>query len=153
MNSGDCDFHSSRELPIWSPILDFSKLSTLNFGILSSQTSKKKGKPCLYGYVLNPIKPGPRYHSPLGPEYPAFQLFGSRLTAVWCDTVGRNSFHQHKPLPKKSPKIIPRTPLKNIFVFFIFQISLNIQNLEYSFPFLFLPMIIKSKTPPSKLRF
>jgi hypothetical protein len=68
-NSGDCDFHSSRELPIWSPILDFSKLSTLNFGILSSQTSKKKGKPCLYGYVFNPIKPGPRYHSPLGPEY------------------------------------------------------------------------------------
>jgi hypothetical protein len=35
----------------------------------------------------------------------------------------------------------------------IFQISLNIEILEYSFPFLFLPMIIKSKTPPSKLRF
>jgi hypothetical protein len=62
-------FYSSRELPIWSPILDFSKLSTLNFGILSSQASKKKGKPCLYGYVFNPIKPGPRYHSPLRPEY------------------------------------------------------------------------------------
>jgi hypothetical protein len=56
-------------LPIWSPILDFSKLSKLNFGILSSQTSKKKGKPCLYGYVFNLIKPGPRYHWPLGPEY------------------------------------------------------------------------------------
>jgi hypothetical protein len=70
------DFHSSRELPIWSPILDFSKLSTLNFGILSSQTSKKKGEPCLYGYVFNPIKPGPRYHSPLGPEYHS-------IPAIW----------------------------------------------------------------------
>jgi hypothetical protein len=75
-NSGDCDFHSSRELPIWSPIVDFSKLSTLNFGILSSQTFKKKGKPCLYGYIFNPIKPGPRYHSPLGPEY-------HNIPAIW----------------------------------------------------------------------
>jgi hypothetical protein len=41
-NSGDWDFPSSRELPIWSPIPDFSKLSTPNFGILSSQTSKKR---------------------------------------------------------------------------------------------------------------
>jgi hypothetical protein len=70
------DFHSSRKLPIWSPILDFSKLSTLNFGILSSQTSKKKGKPYLYGYVFNPIKPGPRYHNPLGPEYHS-------IPAIW----------------------------------------------------------------------
>ena len=37
----------------------------------------------------------------------------------------------------------------------IFQISLNIQIIEYSknILFLFLLMIIKSKTPPSKLRF
>jgi hypothetical protein len=32
-NSGDCDFPSSREPPIWSPILGFSKLSILNFEI------------------------------------------------------------------------------------------------------------------------
>jgi hypothetical protein len=25
----------------------------------------EKGEPCLYGYAINPIKPGPRYHSPL----------------------------------------------------------------------------------------
>jgi hypothetical protein len=36
MNSGDCDFPSSRELPIWSPIPGFSKLSTLNFEIPSN---------------------------------------------------------------------------------------------------------------------
>jgi hypothetical protein len=35
-NSGDCDFPSSRELPIWSPIPGFSKLSTLNFEIPSN---------------------------------------------------------------------------------------------------------------------
>jgi hypothetical protein len=40
MNSGDCDFPSSRELPIWSPIPGFSKLSTLNFEIPSNQASK-----------------------------------------------------------------------------------------------------------------
>jgi hypothetical protein len=39
-NSGDCDFPSSRELAIWSPIPCFSKLSTLNFEIPSNQTSK-----------------------------------------------------------------------------------------------------------------
>jgi hypothetical protein len=39
-NSGDCDFPSSRELPIWSPIPGFSKLSTLNFEIPSNQASK-----------------------------------------------------------------------------------------------------------------
>jgi hypothetical protein len=39
-NSGDCDFPSSRELPIWSPILGFSKLNTLNFEIPSNQASK-----------------------------------------------------------------------------------------------------------------
>jgi hypothetical protein len=37
---GDCDFPSSRELPIWSPIPGFSKLSTLNFEIPSNQASK-----------------------------------------------------------------------------------------------------------------
>jgi hypothetical protein len=40
MNSDDCDFPSSREPPIWSPILGFSKLSTLNFEIPSNQASK-----------------------------------------------------------------------------------------------------------------
>jgi hypothetical protein len=40
MNSGDCDFPSSREIPIWSPIPGFSKLSTLNFEIPSNQASK-----------------------------------------------------------------------------------------------------------------
>jgi hypothetical protein len=54
---------------LWSPIPDFSKLSTLNFEILSNQASKNKGEPCLYGYAVNPIKPGPRYHNPLVPEY------------------------------------------------------------------------------------
>jgi hypothetical protein len=39
-NFGDCDFPSSRELPIWSPIPGFSKLSTLNFEIPSNQASK-----------------------------------------------------------------------------------------------------------------
>jgi hypothetical protein len=39
-NSGDCDFTSSRELPIWSSIPGFSKLSTLNFEIPSNQASK-----------------------------------------------------------------------------------------------------------------
>jgi hypothetical protein len=39
-NSGHCDFPSSRELPIWSPIPSFSKLSTLNFEIPSNQASK-----------------------------------------------------------------------------------------------------------------
>ena len=39
-NSGDCDFPSCRELPIWSPILGFSKLSTLNFEIPSNQAPK-----------------------------------------------------------------------------------------------------------------
>jgi hypothetical protein len=39
-NSDDCDFPSSRELPIWSPIPGFSKLSTLNFEIPSNQASK-----------------------------------------------------------------------------------------------------------------
>jgi hypothetical protein len=39
-NSGDCDFPSSRELPIWSPILGFSKLSTHNFEIPSNQAFK-----------------------------------------------------------------------------------------------------------------
>jgi hypothetical protein len=39
-NSGDCDFPSSREPPIWSPILGFSKLSMLNFEIPSNQASK-----------------------------------------------------------------------------------------------------------------
>jgi hypothetical protein len=39
-NSGDCDFPSSRELPIWSPILGFSKLSMLNFEIHLNQASK-----------------------------------------------------------------------------------------------------------------
>jgi hypothetical protein len=57
-----------------------------------------------------------------------------------------------------NPEIIPRTTLKNTFVFLIFQISLNIQILEYSknilFLFLFLiHMVIKSKNAPSKLRF
>jgi hypothetical protein len=33
-------FSFQWELPIWSPIPDFSKLSTLNFEILSSQASK-----------------------------------------------------------------------------------------------------------------
>jgi hypothetical protein len=67
-----------------------------------------------------------------------FQLFGPRLTVVSCDTLGRNSCHQHKPLTKNSPETISSTPLKNTF---IFQISLNIQILEYSrnipFPFSF----------------
>jgi hypothetical protein len=47
-----------------------------------------------------------------------------------------------------SPEIIPGTLLKNTFVFFIFQISPNIQILEYSrnIPFLFLiPMIVNPK--------
>jgi hypothetical protein len=39
-NSGDCDFPSSREPPIWSPILGFSKLSMLNFEIPLNQASK-----------------------------------------------------------------------------------------------------------------
>jgi hypothetical protein len=39
-NSSDCDFPSSREPPIWSPIPGFSKLSTLNFEIPSNQASK-----------------------------------------------------------------------------------------------------------------
>jgi hypothetical protein len=33
-------FSFQRELPIWSPIPDSSKLSTLNFGILLNQASK-----------------------------------------------------------------------------------------------------------------
>jgi hypothetical protein len=40
MNSSDCDFPSSRELLIWSPIPGFSKLSMLNFEIPSNQASK-----------------------------------------------------------------------------------------------------------------
>jgi hypothetical protein len=39
-NSGDYDFPSSREPPIWSPILGFSKLSMLNFEIPLNQASK-----------------------------------------------------------------------------------------------------------------
>jgi hypothetical protein len=39
-NSGDCDFPSSREPPIWSPILGFFKLSMLNFEIPLNQASK-----------------------------------------------------------------------------------------------------------------
>jgi hypothetical protein len=80
-----------------------------------------------------------------GQDIRVFHLSGSRLTVVPCDTIGRNSCHQHKPPPMNSPEIIPGTLL-------IFQISPNIQILEYSFfHFLFLvPMIIKSKTPPSK---
>jgi hypothetical protein len=39
-NSGDCDFPSSRELPISSPILGFSKLSMLNFEIPLNQAYK-----------------------------------------------------------------------------------------------------------------
>jgi hypothetical protein len=39
-NSGGCDFPSSGELPIWSPIPSFSKLSMLNFEIPLNQASK-----------------------------------------------------------------------------------------------------------------
>jgi hypothetical protein len=39
-NSGNCDFPSTREPPIWSPILGFSEFSTLNFEIPSNQASK-----------------------------------------------------------------------------------------------------------------
>jgi hypothetical protein len=60
-----------------------------------------------------------------------FQLSGSRLTVVPCDTVGRNSYRQHKPLLMNSPEIILGTLLKNTFVFLNFQIFPNIQILEY----------------------
>jgi hypothetical protein len=43
-NSGDCDFPSSREPPIWSPILGFSKLSMLNFEIPLNQASKLRSQ-------------------------------------------------------------------------------------------------------------
>jgi hypothetical protein len=39
-NSGNYDFPSSREPPIWSPILGISKLSMLNFEIPLNQASK-----------------------------------------------------------------------------------------------------------------
>jgi hypothetical protein len=55
-----------------------------------------------------------------------FQLSGSHLSVVSCDIIGRSTCHQNKPLFMNNPEIIPSTPLKNIFVFLIFQISLKI---------------------------
>jgi hypothetical protein len=94
----------------------------------------------------------------LGQDITIFQLSRSCQTIVTCDIVDRNSCHQHKPPPMNRPEIFSSAPLRNRFLFLNFHISPNIQILEYSmnilfpFPFLF-PMIIKSKTPSSKLRF
>jgi hypothetical protein len=66
-----------------------------------------------------------------------FQLSRSHLAIVPCDIVGRNSCHQHKLLLMNNTEIIPDTPLENTFVVLIFQISPNIQILEYSKIFLF----------------
>jgi hypothetical protein len=84
-----------------------------------------------------------------------FQLSGSHLSVVSCDIIGRSTCHQNKPLFMNNPEIIPSTPLKNIFVFLIFQISLNIGIFHeyFSFFFFLIPMIIKSKTLLSKSRF
>jgi hypothetical protein len=43
-NSGDCDFPSSREPPIWSPVLGFFKLSMLNFEIPLNQASNLRSQ-------------------------------------------------------------------------------------------------------------
>jgi hypothetical protein len=79
-----------------------------------------------------------------------FQLFGSRLTVVPWDTVGRNSCYQHKPVLMNSPEIIFGTPLKNTIDFPNIPKYLNFGIFqEYPF-FLFIfliHMIINSKTP------
>jgi hypothetical protein len=55
-NFGDYDFPSSKNIPVGHPSQNCSKLTTLNFEVLSNQSSKKKGEPCLYGYAINSMK-------------------------------------------------------------------------------------------------
>jgi hypothetical protein len=120
---------------------------TLNFEVLSRQTSKKKDKHVCMDMLSILLKPWPRYHNPPSPRYyiiPAIWVPPS--SRVSFDIVGRNSWHWHKPPLVNSLEIFPVTPLKNRFVFLIFR------NIPFLFSFL-IPMIIKSKTPPSKLRF
>jgi hypothetical protein len=96
-------------------------------------------------YITWPMLPQPTHHRI--PQY--FNYLGPAL--LLSHVTHRNSCHQHKPLPKNSPDIIPGTPLKNTFDFP--NISKYSNSGIFLFPFLFSPIIIKSKTPPSKLRF
>jgi hypothetical protein len=82
-------------------------------------------------------KTWPKIPQPTHTKIPQYSShLGSRLTVVPCDTIGRYNCHQHKSLPKNSPEIISRTPLK-IHIFYFPNMSkysnFRIFN-EYSFP-------------------